>query len=66
MRDSCRGFLKRFGVVPETVYVATGRATALRRISARAAHGGGGFSLAPELAAPCFGHFEPPTPAEGC
>jgi predicted kinase len=30
MRDEYRQFLRPFGVVPETVYVATGRATVLR------------------------------------
>jgi predicted kinase len=35
MRDEYREFLRPFGVVPETVYLATDRATVLRRIAAR-------------------------------
>jgi predicted kinase len=35
MRDEYREFLGPYGVVPETVYLATDRATALRRIAAR-------------------------------
>ena len=37
MRDEYREFLRPFGIVPETVYVATDRATVLQRIAARAA-----------------------------
>ncbi len=65
MRDSYREFLRPFGVTPETVYLATGRATALARVAARAASGGGDFQLSPELAAFYFDHFEIPRPDEG-
>lgn len=65
MRDSYREFLKPFGVVPETVYLATDRATVLRRIGARATQDGDDFKITPELAAFYFDHFEPPTAAEG-
>jgi predicted kinase len=65
MRDSYREFLRPFGVVPETVYLAIDRATALRRVSARAARDGDDFAITPELATAYFDHFEPPTPAEG-
>ena len=65
MRDEYREFLRPFGVVPETVYLATDRATVLRRISARAAHGGDDFELSAELAALYFDHFEAPTADEG-
>jgi predicted kinase len=65
MRDEYRKFLRPFGVVPETVYLATGRATVLQRISARAAQGGDDYKLSTELAAFYFDHFEVPTADEG-
>jgi predicted kinase len=65
MRDDYREFLRPFGVVPETVYLATDRATVLERIAARAARGGDDFKLSTELAACYFDHFEPPVAAEG-
>jgi predicted kinase len=65
MRDEYREFLRPFGVVPETVYLATGRATVLQRVAARAARGGDDFKLSTELAAFYFDHFEVPTAAEG-
>jgi predicted kinase len=65
LRDEYRELLRPFGVVAETVYLATDRATALRRIAARAAAGGDDFQLSTELAAAYFDHFEVPTPAEG-
>jgi len=65
MRDEYREFLRPFGVVPETVYLATDRATVLQRIGARAARGGDDFKISMELAACYFDHFEVPTAAEG-
>jgi predicted kinase len=65
MRDEYRELLKPFGVVPETVYLATDRATVLKRISARAARDGDDFNISTELAAFYFDHFEVPTEAEG-
>jgi predicted kinase len=65
MRDDYRELLRPFGVVPETVYLATDRATVLQRISDRAAGHGDDFPLSTELAAEYFDHFEPPTAAEG-
>jgi predicted kinase len=65
VRDEYREFLRPFGVVPETVYLATDRATVLQRIAARAARGGDDFKLSMELAATYFDHFEVPTAAEG-
>jgi predicted kinase len=64
-REEYRALLKPLGVVPETVYLATDRATALRRVRARAADSGDDFRLTSELAAFYFDHFEVPTPAEG-
>jgi predicted kinase len=65
MRDEYRELLRPWGVVAETVYLATDRATVLRRVSARAAGGGDDFKLTGELAAFYFDHFEVPTTAEG-
>src|ERR1700744_5037146 len=65
MRDEYRAVLRPFGVVPETVYLATDRATVLRRVGDRAARGGDDFKLSEELAARYFDHFEVPTAAEG-
>lgn len=64
-RDEYRELLRPFGVVPETVYLATDRATVLRRIAARAAQDGDDFTISTELAAFYFDHFEVPTAAEG-
>ena len=65
MRSEYREFLRPFGVVPETVYLATDRATVLQRIAARAAHDGDDFKLSADLAARYFDHFEIPTADEG-
>ncbi len=65
MRDEYRELLRPLGVVPETVYLATDRATVLQRVSARAARDGDDFKLSAELAAFYFDHFEVPTAAEG-
>jgi predicted kinase len=65
MRDEYRQFLRPYGVVPETVYLATDRATALRRIAAREAGNGDDFKLSTELAAFYFDHFEVLSAAEG-
>jgi len=65
MRDEYRELLRPFGVVPETVYLATDRATVLRRIAARATGDGDDFKISTELAAFYFDHFEVPSAAEG-
>ena len=64
-RDEYRELLRPFGIVPETVYLATDRATVLERIGARAARDGDDFAISTELAAFYFDHFEVPTAAEG-
>jgi predicted kinase len=64
-RDEHRELLRPFGLVPETVYLATDRGTVLRRIADRAAGHGDDFQLSTELAAAYFDHFEVPTPDEG-
>jgi hypothetical protein len=65
MREEYRELLRPFGVVPETVYLATDRATVLSRIAARTARDGDDFAISTELAAFYFDHFEVPTAAEG-
>ncbi len=65
MRDEYRELLRPCGVVPETVYLATDRATVLNRIAARAAEDGDDFKISTELAAFYFDHFEAPSAAEG-
>jgi hypothetical protein len=65
MREEYRALLRPLGVVPETVYLATDRATALQRVGARAARDGDDFKVSTELAALYFDHFEVPTAAEG-
>ncbi len=65
MRDEYREFLRPFGIMPETVYLATDRATVLQRIAARAARGGDDYTISTELAAFYFDHFEVPELAEG-
>jgi hypothetical protein len=64
-RDEYRELLRPLGVVPEAVYLATDRATALERVAARAASDGDDFKLSAELAATYFDQFEVPTAAEG-
>lgn len=65
MRESYREFLRPLGVVPETVYLATDRETALRRVRERSTRDGDDFRVSEELAALYFDHFEVPTEAEG-
>ena len=64
-RDEYRELLRPLGVVPETVYLATDRATVLQRIGSRAARDGDDYAISEELAAFYFDHFEVPTAAEG-
>jgi predicted kinase len=65
MRDEYRELLRPLGVVPETVYLATDRATVVERIADRAARDGDDYAIGTELAAAYFDHFEVPTAAEG-
>jgi predicted kinase len=65
MRDSWRALLEPTGVVPETVYLATDRATVLERVRARAGTHADDAVLTDEVAAAYVDHFEPPTPDEG-
>lgn len=65
MREEYRALLEPTGVVPETVYLATDRATVLARIRTRRGDHPDDFVLTDELAAEHFDHFEPPTADEG-
>jgi predicted kinase len=65
MRDDYRRLLAPTGVVPETVYLATDRATVLARVRARSGSHPDDYVLTEELAAEYFDHFEPPIPDEG-
>jgi predicted kinase len=65
MRDDYRRLLEPAGVVPETVYFATDRATVIDRIRSRRGSHSDDYELTEELAVEYFDHFEPPTPGEG-
>lgn len=65
MREEWRGLLKSFGVIPETIYLPTDRATCLDRVMARARAHGDDYVLDPETVLVYFDHFEPPTADEG-
>ena len=65
MREDYRALLAPSGIAPETVYLATGRATVLARVRARRGSHADDYVLTEELAAQHFDHFEPPSPDEG-
>lgn len=65
MRDDWRALLTPLGVTPETIYLATDRRTCLARIAERHREHGDDFTLAPDVAAAYFDHFEIPTEDEG-
>lgn len=65
MREEYRELLRPLGVAPETVYLATDRATVLQRVAARTAGDSDDFAISARLAAFCFDHFEPPAAEEG-
>lgn len=65
MRDDWRRLLAPYGVIPETLYLATDRGTCLERVRARALTNGDDFVLPPAIAAEYFDHFQVPTPEEG-
>lgn len=65
MRDDYRSLLEPTGIVPETVYLATDRATVLERVRGRRGSHPDDYVLSEELAAQHFDHFEPPTADEG-
>jgi len=65
MREEYRALLEPAGVVPETVYLATDRATVLERVRARRGSHPDDFVLTDGLAVEHFDHFEPPSADEG-
>ncbi|GLY29889.1 hypothetical protein Kisp02_32540 [Kineosporia sp. NBRC 101731] len=65
MRDDYRGLLEPFGVVPETIYLATDRETVLERVRDRRGAHADDAVLSEEMAAQYFDGFEVPTEAEG-
>jgi predicted kinase len=65
MRDRYRRLLAPTGVVPETVYLATDRATVLERVRLRGGDHADDWVIPEELAAQYYDHFEPPSAEEG-
>lgn len=65
LRDDYRALLAPSGVVPETVYLATDRETALARLRGRTGRDGDDLVLDPDVAARHFDTFEVPTADEG-
>ncbi|MEQ4500707.1 AAA family ATPase [Nocardioides kribbensis] len=65
MRDDYRRLLAPLGVVPETVHLATDRATVLARLRKRRAAHPDDFVVDEVLAEQYVDHFEAPTPEEG-
>lgn len=65
MRDDWRALLRPLGVTPETIYLATDRVTCLARVADRRREHGDDFTIAPDVAAAYFDHFEAPTDDEG-
>lgn len=65
MREDYRALLAPTGVVPETVYLATDRATILARMRERRGAHADDFVLDEALVEQYVDHFEPPTPDEG-
>ncbi len=64
-RMEYRDLLRPLGVEPETIYLATTRAVALERVSARERGHSEDYPLSAELAGLYFDHFEPPSADEG-
>lgn len=65
MRDDYRRLLEPTGVIAETLYLATERATILERVAARRSSHADDYELDEFIACSYFEQFEPPTPAEG-
>ncbi len=64
-RDDYRRLLEPVGVVPETVYLATDRATVLARVRSRRGDHADDYELPAEVVARYFDQFEVPTADEG-
>ena len=65
MRNEYRELLRPHGVEAETVYLATSRGTALKRVRARTGGAPNEVQLPSDVAAHYYDHFEPPTADEG-
>lgn len=65
MRDDYRQLLEPTGIVPETIYLAADRATALKRVRARRGAHADDVELSDEFAAAYYDHFEPPNGEKG-
>ncbi len=65
MRAEWRQVLEPTGVVPETIYLNTDRATILNRLRDRQGDHSDDYVIPEDLAAHHFDHFESPTPDEG-
>jgi predicted kinase len=65
MRARWRQVLEPTGVVPEAIYLATPRSTALRRLQGRQGTHSDDYVVPDDLAARYIDHFEVPTPDEG-
>lgn len=65
MREEWRDVLEPTGVVPETIYLATDKATIMARIRRRRGAHAHDFVLNEELAERYVDHFEAPSPSEG-
>lgn len=65
LRQEFRDLLAPTGVEPETVFMATDRATVLARVRARGGDHADDVVLTDEVAARHHDDFEPPTPDEG-
>lgn len=65
MRSEWRTLVTAHGSTPETVYLATDRATVLARIGKRRGAHADDFPVEPETAAGYVDRFEVPTPEEG-
>lgn len=65
MRDEWRAILAPTGVVPHTIYLATGKATIMARLRERRGAHAHDFVLDDALAERYVDHFEVPSPEEG-
>jgi hypothetical protein len=65
MREEWRRLVAEYGVIAETIYMATDKQTCLNRLRARARAHEDDFIITHSIATEYFDHFEPPTDDEG-
>lgn len=65
MREEWRRLVAEYGVVAETIYMATDKQTCLNRLRARARAHEDDFIITRSIATEYFDHFEPPSDDEG-